>query len=206
MSEADLPFTALKDSRKRRACLMIVYGGDIGRKLWIVNDVSTIGRGDSDVDFGISSERMSRKHCAISVKAGKYAIKDLGSTNGTIVNNQKITGEVPLQFGDKIQCGDVVFQFVSEASIETLLVDRLKEDNFRDGLTQVYNKKILKDVEHEFFEAARKDNSNLAVILFDIDHFKKINDSSCRRRIKCCCIYLTISVASQYYGEIKIIR
>lgn len=177
MTGIDPLSASLKDSRKKQACLMVVYGQEVGRKFWITKDVTVVGRDKSAVDVWIGGSRLSRRHFSILHQPPKYFIRDLGSTNGTVVNGEKIDQDVELSFGDKVQGGGVVFQFVSEASLETILVDRLKEDAFRDGLTQVYNKRILPDVERELFEGARTDRSCMAIVMFDIDWFKKINDS-----------------------------
>jgi two-component system, cell cycle response regulator len=176
MTSTDPLTASLRDSRKKRACLMVIYGEEVGRRYWLTKEVMVAGR-DEGVDFCIKNNRMSRKHFAILHKKPKYYLKDLGSRNGTMINNKKATQEVEIKYGDKIQCGGTVLQFVSEASIEHQMVDRLQEESFRDGLTQVYNKKILPEIEKEIFERAKTDRTLLGVIMFDIDHFKKLNDT-----------------------------
>lgn len=176
MTRTDPLTDSLRESRLRRACLMVVFGQDIGRRYWITKDVTIAGR-DPEADFYIDIKKMSRKHFALLHKKPKYYLKDLGSRNGTIVNDKKILGEVELKYGDKIQCGGTVLQFVSEASIEHMLVDKLRQDIYRDGLTQIYNKKILPEIEKEMFQRSQADQTPLSILMFDIDHFKKVNDT-----------------------------
>ena len=176
MTSTDPLTDSLRESRKRRSCLMVVYGEEIGRRYWLTKDVIVAGR-DPQADFAIDNKRMSRKHFVLLHKKPKYYLKDLGSRNGTIVNDKKVQGEVELKYGDKIQCGGTVLQFVSESSIEHMLVDKLRQDIYRDGLTQIYNKKILPEIEKEIFQRAKADQTLLSILMFDIDHFKKINDT-----------------------------
>jgi pSer/pThr/pTyr-binding forkhead associated (FHA) protein len=64
-----------------------------------------LGRG-SGSDFVLQDTQASRQHAEISQQGDQYFIRDLGSTNGTFVNGQRITGLQPLRPGDRIQIGD----------------------------------------------------------------------------------------------------
>ena len=59
---------------------------------------------------------ISKKHCALVVKAGKVSLQDFCSTNGTSVNDQPVTGEVPLKNDDVLKVGPLTFKVVIEAS------------------------------------------------------------------------------------------
>ena len=61
--------------------------------------------GEKDANFGPSSSEVSRKHCAILVEEGAAAIEDCGSTNGTFLNDQRISGRQELKDGDRIRVG-----------------------------------------------------------------------------------------------------
>ena len=71
----------------------------------------TIGRNEA-VDLQIDSGRVSREHAVIRKEAGRYWIEDLGSTNGTFVNGERVE-EAPLHDGDILQIADVEFSFFS---------------------------------------------------------------------------------------------
>jgi len=59
----------------------------------------------------LPDEHVSRKHAQINAISGEYMLIDLGSSNGTVVNGQKITGPVMLQHGDVIQLGGTIMGF-----------------------------------------------------------------------------------------------
>ncbi len=73
----------------------------------------TIGRNDS-TDLRVDSHQVSREHAAISRQGRKYLIKDLGSTNGTFLNGQRIS-EAVLNDGDLLMVADVELTFYSGA-------------------------------------------------------------------------------------------
>src|SRR5438093_965540 len=71
------------------------------------------GRGD-EADCRIKDERVSRQHFAIVPKdGGAYAVQDLKSTNGTFLNNERVS-ESPLKPNDKIRIGQTVLVYLAE--------------------------------------------------------------------------------------------
>jgi pSer/pThr/pTyr-binding forkhead associated (FHA) protein len=87
----------------------------------------TFGRGD-DADIQITDERMSRQHFVVVPRDGKFFVRDLGSTNGTFVNNNKIT-EVELQANDRIRGGQtvVVFELEKSKGVSTMINEMSQE-------------------------------------------------------------------------------
>jgi pSer/pThr/pTyr-binding forkhead associated (FHA) protein len=72
------------------------------------DSVKTLGRAPG-ADFIVDAALVSRLHCRFIVTGGGLAVEDLGSTNGTLVNGQKITAASPLATGDRVQVGRVEF-------------------------------------------------------------------------------------------------
>ncbi|MEG0509564.1 MAG: FHA domain-containing protein, partial [Eubacterium sp.] len=72
-----------------------------------------IGRSKRNVDFSINSNSVSRKHCVIEYIDNDFYISDIGSSNGTRVNNVKLINneKKKLSFDDRIKLGEVVFFF-----------------------------------------------------------------------------------------------
>ncbi|HRE46240.1 MAG TPA: FHA domain-containing protein [Aggregatilineales bacterium] len=70
-------------------------------------DVSTLGR-DITNDIVINDPEVSRHHCRLTRGGGGYTMEDLGSTNGTFVNGQRLMGARPLAQGDQIGLGETV--------------------------------------------------------------------------------------------------
>lgn len=88
--------------------LKVLDGAKIGAKIAVKKDLFLIGR-SSKCHLCAGSTAVSRKHCAISRDGTRVLIKDLGSRNGTLVNDKKIDGEVELSSGDEITVGPLRF-------------------------------------------------------------------------------------------------
>jgi len=82
------------------------------REFQLKKEVTIIGRGN-DCDLQIPLVNISRKHCQIKVQGGTVAmIEDLGSSNGTYHNNQRVDSAHPLEAGDYVRLGPVTFTVV----------------------------------------------------------------------------------------------
>lgn len=73
----------------------------------VMNPVTVIGRGDN-CDLRVPLVSVSRRHCELRVQGGTLKVRDLASSNGTYVNNGRVT-EVDLRAGDRLAVGPVVF-------------------------------------------------------------------------------------------------
>ena len=106
--------TALDEDRtmfyeEPEAKLVVIKSEEIEEDISLEEDEYVIGR-DDEVDLTIADKRLSRKHCKVVRVGTDFIITDLGSSNGTFVNGEKIT-EKTLENGDKIQIGSNVFEF-----------------------------------------------------------------------------------------------
>src|SRR3954468_21410111 len=77
-----------------------------GREVEATPD-AVIGR--ESVEIVLADPEVSRRHAAIRAHGDGVAIEDLGSTNGTFVNDQRLTGLVPLKSGDTVRLGNTVW-------------------------------------------------------------------------------------------------
>jgi len=89
--------------------LTVAEGSDAGREFLLREGPTTLGRG-SEADLGFLDKLMSRTHCKIMKKGDLVLISDLGSTNGTFVNEAKIETK-ELQDGDRIRVGGTVLTY-----------------------------------------------------------------------------------------------
>lgn len=157
------------------ACLVVIYGLDLGKKFSISQPTMIVGR-SSKADIQIDQEAVSRNHCKIVNNNGSVVLCDLGSTNGTFVNDELID-EYTLRDGDFIKVGRCIFKFLSGNNIESAYHEEIYRLTTIDGLTQIFNKRyFLETLEREMGRAERY-HRDLSLIMFDIDHFKGINDN-----------------------------
>jgi len=159
----------------KEACLVVIYGLDLGKKHNLGQPALTIGR-SSKTDIQIDQESVSRSHAKIINTGKAILLRDLGSTNGTYVNDELID-EYVLRDGDFIKIGRTIFKFLSGNNIENAYHEEIYRLTTVDGLTQIYNKRyFLETLEREISRAQRY-HRDLSLIMFDIDHFKKVNDT-----------------------------
>lgn len=158
--------------------LIVLAGGPVGMMYRVRSKGKTvIGRG-LDADIRLEDEGVSRQHAQVTASAdGDPIVEDLGSSNGTFVNGQPIATHV-LKDGDKIQIGSVsILKFSYQDHLELTFQQELFDRGIKDGLTEVYNKRYFLDRIAGEFAHARRHGSKLSMLMFDIDHFKKINDA-----------------------------
>ncbi len=83
----------------------------------IEGDQITIGREASN-GIAINDAEVSRKHSRLIFQGGKYVIEDLGSTNGTFVNGQRLAGQVVLKPGDVVSLGEQIVLMFDAVNID----------------------------------------------------------------------------------------
>jgi pSer/pThr/pTyr-binding forkhead associated (FHA) protein len=91
--------------------LKVVQGKSRGHSLRFAPGEFVIGRGP-ECHVRPNSEWISRQHFLLRVRGDGVSIRDLGSTNGTLVNGSLVVGERPMQSGDLLQLGSLVLQLV----------------------------------------------------------------------------------------------
>ncbi len=164
------------DFRKDRYILLEIYGRNLGKRRDIEKEGIVIGRAD-DADIPLDDQSVSRRHVRINKQKKDFIVTDLSSTNGTYLNDAKIEQATILRNGDRIKVGTTIFKFICSDDMEAEYFDQLYQYSIRDGLTGLYNKKnLLETLDNEFQRCKRYDRS-LTVMMMDLDHFKKVNDT-----------------------------
>jgi len=159
---ARLPFGAT-----REASLVIVYGTELGRRVPLTRAAFTIGR-SSRCDLFVDQEAVSRRHAKIVHDGGAHTLHDLGSSNGTRVNDVRVTERV-LVDGDRIQIGQTLLAFLSGESGEARFQEEIHRLMTVDGLTGVYNKRYFREtLDREYHRALRYDRQ-LSLVVFEVD-------------------------------------
>jgi DNA-binding response OmpR family regulator len=82
----------------------------LGNEHLLENEITCLGRA-MESDIVILSNRASREHAQIRREGRKVFLEDLESTNGTFLNEERVTGSISLRDGDQILVGDVTFTF-----------------------------------------------------------------------------------------------
>jgi two-component system, cell cycle response regulator len=160
--------------------LVFLGGGFPGRMIRVGPGETTIGRAE-DNTIPIFDVEISRCHGRLLVdEAGQTWLEDLGSTNGTYRNGKQLSERVlvKVEDGDQLQFGStVVFKFLRPTTSDERLLQVLFERAARDPLTGLYNRAFFLDqVIYQALQGGRVGHG-LAILLLDIDHFKKINDT-----------------------------
>lgn len=158
------------------AYVVVLQGTNVGEMHKIEGPETIIGRATS-AQVRLNDDGISRRHCRILQIGGEVIIEDLGSANGTLVNGTMIQHHV-LQEGDKIRLGSTtMLKFTYQDKLDESFQQQMIDAALRDGLTRAYNKKFFLDRLETEFAYARRHKSVLSLVMFDVDHFKRINDT-----------------------------
>jgi pSer/pThr/pTyr-binding forkhead associated (FHA) protein len=98
-----------------RLSLEIVEGTDAGRRVDLVSPL-TVGRA-ADADLVLADELVSRRHARVGLSGAGAIVEDLGSRNGTFVNDNQIHGPTRLVPGDQLQLGVTLVELRSATQI-----------------------------------------------------------------------------------------
>ncbi|MFO1272614.1 MAG: GGDEF domain-containing protein [Rubrivivax sp.] len=159
----------------RRPCLILYSGADAGLPFDLEPGVYTVGRAPES-SLQLESPGISRRHAELRVSEDAVLLADLGSSNGTFVNEVRIGDPVRLRGGDVVRFGVLVLRFYESQSLEAALHDRIYRTATVDPGTEVFNRRYLFDALKREMRLARQHNVPLAVVIYDLDHFKLVND------------------------------
>ena len=158
------------------SCLIVFYGDNIGRRYFLNRPELILGRADS-AHVQINQDSVSRNHAKVVVRPGQQPkVVDLESTNGTFVNNTRVT-ERTLMDGDLLRVGQTIFKHLSGSNIENKYHEEIYRLTTIDGLTECYNKRYFIDALEREVNRAVRYKRLLSLAMLDIDHFKKVNDT-----------------------------
>lgn len=165
-------------SNHSSACLVHIYptGSTMGTRYTIAEKPLLLGRGE-DCDVRIPDHSVSRKHARIELSSDAMNITDLGSTNGTFVNDRMIQGTVSLRDGDYLRVGNCIYRFLAGGNVEAEYHEEIYRLTIIDALTQTHNQRSMLEFLDRELVRSNRHGRPLALVMFDIDHFKSVNDS-----------------------------
>ncbi len=163
-------------SGRDRALLVRMDSAHAGQVFSVSGSSFRVGR-HPDNTLCVDDQGISRHHVRITAIGDRYHLEDLDSSNGTYVNGEKISGH-ELVNGDTLQLGPrVCFRFTIASSDEERMLTQLYESSVRDPMTQAYNRQYFCNQLDSELSFAMRHKTQLAVLIFDVDHFKRINDT-----------------------------
>jgi two-component system cell cycle response regulator len=162
--------------KRDRAYLVVLAGASVGEMYKVDGEKTVIGRGQK-AQVRLLDDGISREHAQLVVEGSKIFLEDLGSTNGTFCNGLKVDRR-ELADGDKILVGSTtILKFTYHDNLDEIFQKQMYESALRDGLTKAFNKKYFTDRLESELTFALRHESPLVLVMFDIDHFKKVNDT-----------------------------
>lgn len=167
-----------KRGETRQAYVIVIAGPRVGHMVKLDEDELRVGRA-SGTDLQLNDRGVSRSHARlVKQEDGTCFIEDLSSSNGTFINGREISRPWRLEDGDKITLGTTtILKFTYQDELEETFQRKMYEASLRDGLTEAYNKEYLTDFLRSEISFARRHDTELSLLMFDIDYFKSINDS-----------------------------
>lgn len=165
-----------EEAKQKPACLLVV-GGELNGTIFNLPGGETVVGRNPDCSIPLDFHGVSRKHFAITVTEDKAVVTDLGSSNGTYLNNQKLEKPSELKRSDVIKIGAIAMKFLPKGDPERLTYDKLHEEANTDGLTKCYNKTFFNNQLELEVKKCKVTGKPLSLIIFDLDHFKKLNDN-----------------------------
>ncbi len=165
-----------KRSQRDRAYLIVLAGTDVGKMFKLTEGETVVGRSHR-ADIRLDDDSISRMHAKLTLDGQLIQIEDLNSSNGTLVNGDAVNVN-RLRDGDKIRLGETtILKFTFHDRLDESFQQKMYNAALRDPLTRIYNKKYFIDQLTTEVSYATRHKSELSLIIFDLDHFKRINDT-----------------------------
>jgi two-component system, cell cycle response regulator len=159
-----------------RAVLLRMDGVQAGQIIGIEQLPFTVGRHPTN-SLCIDEDSISRFHSRITRQGDLYFVEDLGSRNGTFLSGTRVSraalkDDTWIQFGPRVS-----FRFSMTDVREERLLRKLYESSTRDALTGAYNRTHFEERLRAEVAYAIRHATPIALVLIDLDHFKKVNDT-----------------------------
>jgi diguanylate cyclase (GGDEF)-like protein len=162
-------------AQKQQAMLLVLSGARIGHRALLGDAELTIGRGTS-CELILDADSVSRQHAMVEYRDGNHCLLDKGSTNGTFVNHHRIRERILID-GDQIQIGKALLKYLAGGNIEAVYHEEFQRLMHHDGLTGARTKASFDEAYRVSLMTQRSQPKPVSLIVFDIDHFKKVNDT-----------------------------
>ena len=165
------------DFQKKVPILTFMTGKQVGRRVMLADDRITLAR-SPEATIMLQDTHVSRLHLAISYRPELrgYHIQDLGSSNGTLLNEGRVS-EAFLKDSDKIIIGTTLLRFSWSDVLDLRFQNELDQLINIDELTGLVVKRRFDEELNRFVAVTKKQGNDLALIMMDMDGIKQINDT-----------------------------
>lgn len=180
-SVSQSPLTLQKQEAQQRSQLstpkiLRIHPVDAGAKLRSIESEHFVFGRNIDCDIVVDENLASRRHAKIICNGSNWFVVDLGSTNGTWVNEESVKAR-KLESGDRIRIGRWIFKFFSGDNVEAHYHESVYQMMTQDALTGAWNKRYFTDVLEREIHRHRRVHQPLGLLMIDFDGFKAINDN-----------------------------
>ena len=171
---------SLPSNRSMIPCLQIITGDSAGRVVPLTLPETFVGR-DPASELQLDETGISRRHACIRVVPGNIvSVEDLDSTNGTYLDEQKVT-KSPLTKGNTLSFGGVVMAKFDLRSREELeLAEALYATSLRDPLTKALKREAFLEFLDQQHAMLTRRPSRFCLFLVEVDRFAQLEGSSVR--------------------------
>ncbi len=153
---------------------LVMLEGDLPGQVFRLRPGRQIIGRRPECDIRLRERAVSGIHAEIIRVRQTVTINDLASTNGTVVNGTRIRTPVPLVQGTLVKLGNCVFRFI-DSLLEVEFTEDLHARGTTDALTGAFNKSYIV-ARLSFVVDLASDAKPVAIITFDFDNFKQVND------------------------------
>jgi two-component system, cell cycle response regulator len=160
-------------------CLVVIHRRDglrLTKRIALSRPVIRIGR-DTANDVVLDDTEVSRRHARVEARGTGWVLMDVGSTNGTFLNDREVDGCIKLARGDRLKIGSHIFKFLTGDDVESAYHDEIYQLSITDNLTGIPNRRALRDELAREFSRARRHSLPTSFLMLDIDRFKDVNDT-----------------------------
>lgn len=159
-----------------RHVLVRMDTNNVGQVIPLDGDEFRLGRHPS-CQVVLTDDGVSRRHARIVAEDSGYMLEDLGSANGTFVAGERVERR-RLVDGDVFQLGPtVMFRYTFTDASQERMLQKLYEASVKDALTGAYNREHFEERLKVEVAYARRHDTQVSLVMFDLDHFKKVNDT-----------------------------
>lgn len=168
--------TIFNPSKRNKASLVQYSGSKLGKHYPLDQAELIVGRG-ANAQIVIAEASVSRQHAKFKQKGGDVEVEDLGSANGTFVNDERVKSRKVLKDGDILRLGTILLKYFAHDNIDGMIQDKIYRMATIDAGTQIFNKQYLMDSLRSEIKHSISMHRKLSIIYYDLDHFKKVNDN-----------------------------